>query len=48
MKLLLKYRFFILCGLYILLQIYDRTEFATIVFFILILDLANSMNQNEG
>ena len=45
MNFLLKYRFFVLCGISVLLQVFDKTEFATIAFFILILDLANALNQ---
>ena len=46
MNFLLKYRFFALIGIYVLLQVFDKTEFATIAFFILILDLANVWNQS--
>ena len=46
MNFLLKYRFFALIGIYVLLQVYDKTEFATITFFILILDLASALNQS--
>ena len=46
MNFLLKYRFFALIGIYVLLQFYDKTEFATIAFFILILDLASALNQS--
>ena len=46
MNFLIKYRFFALIGIYVLLQVFDKTEFATIAFFILILDLANVLNQS--
>lgn len=46
MNFLIKYRFFALIGIYVLLQVFDKTEFATIAFFILILDLANALNQS--
>ena len=46
MNFLIKYRFFALIGIYVLLQVFDKTEFATIAFFILILDLANALSHS--
>ena len=48
MNFLVKYRFFALIGIIVLLQVFDKTQFATIAFFILILDLANTLNQGTG
>ena len=47
MEILLKYRFFLLIGIYIILQFYDRSELATIVFLVALLDLSNTMSKSK-
>ena len=45
MEFILKYRFFFLIAISIILNIFEYVDISTIVFFIAILDLANVMNE---
>jgi len=47
MKILLKYRFFFLIGMSMLLNFNGADDLALISFFIAILDLANVMSKSE-
>tara|TARA_B100000519_G_C14067258_1_gene355025 strand:- start:495 stop:638 length:144 start_codon:yes stop_codon:yes gene_type:complete len=47
MKIILKYRFFILIGMSVLLNLNGADDLASISFFIAILDLANVMSKSE-
>tara|TARA_Y100001947_G_C10297131_1_gene285459 strand:- start:382 stop:525 length:144 start_codon:yes stop_codon:yes gene_type:complete len=47
MEILLNYRFFLLIGIYIILQFYDRSELALIVFLVALLDLSNTMSKSK-
>ena len=50
MDILLKYRFFVLIVIYVVLQYFSvdgDSDLATIVFFIAILDLSNVMSKKE-
>ena len=45
MEFILKYRFFFLIAICIVLNIFEYDDISTIVFFIAMLDLANVMNE---
>jgi hypothetical protein len=45
MEFILRYRFFFLIAICIILNIFEYVDISTIVFFIAILDLANVMNK---
>ena len=50
MEILLKYRFFVLIVIYVVLQYFSvdgDSDLATIVFFVAILDLSNVMSKAE-
>jgi len=47
MEILLKYRFFVLIGIYFVLQFYGLSELAFIVFLVALLDLSNVMSKNK-
>ena len=49
MEILLKYRFFVLMAICLVLQVYygGNSDLATIVFFVAILDLSNVMSKKK-
>tara|TARA_B100001778_G_scaffold28877_1_gene21026 strand:- start:343 stop:489 length:147 start_codon:yes stop_codon:yes gene_type:complete len=47
MEILLKYRFFILIGIYFVCQFLELSDLAFIVFMVALLDLANVMSKKE-
>ena len=47
MEILLKYRFFVLMGICIVLEFYFDSELSTIVFLVALLDLSNVMSKDK-
>jgi len=47
MEILLKYRFFVLIGIYLVCQFLELRDLAFIVFMVALLDLANVMSKNK-
>ena len=47
MEILLKYRFFVLIGIYFVCQFLELSDLAFIEFMVALLDLANVMSKNK-